>query len=89
MMMTIVIRPQSASIVILTAMPQRHRLALRMAVAIGDEDAQRDDRATPSSRPGTTPAMNRLVIEISAAGRERIDHRVVAGRHQDRLHRRG
>ena len=43
---------------------QRHRFALRMAVAVSDERGRAASATKPSISPGTTPAMNRLMIEI-------------------------
>jgi len=79
--------PQSASTAILTASRQGHRLAARMPVAIGEHQAQHDQRRRPNKSPGATPAMNRLMDRDRAAGRERIDDCIVARRDEQCLYR--
>ena len=44
-------------------------------------------RQTPNSRPGRMPARNSARDRDRAAGGERVDHRVVRRRDQERLHR--
>ena len=69
-------------------LPHRHRRAARMTVAIRDHQTQHHQREAEQQarhHAGHEQADDRN----RAAGRQRIDHRIVAGRHQQRLHRRG
>ena len=86
MMMTMVMRPQVASMVMLHRVAQRHRLALGVAVAIGHEQAERDQRDA-EQQAGHDAGHEQADDRDGAAGRQRIDHRVVARRHHDRLQR--
>ena len=70
-----------------SAWRSRYDLALREVLAVGDDEAQ-DHQRQPEQQPRMiTPAMNRCATETGAAGGQRIDHRVVRGRDQQRLQR--
>ena len=86
MMMTTVTSPQNASPAILIAWRERDDLALGEVVAPRDVEAQ--DHQRQAEHQARDDAGDEQVRDRDrAAGRERIDHRVVRGRDQQRLQR--
>ena len=82
-----VTRPQNASAAMHSAWRERDRPRPSGSCRRWAMIRHRIISDRPSSRPGMTPAMNRCADRDRAAGRERVDHRVVRGRDQQRLQR--
>ena len=65
---------------------RRDRFAGRVAVAIGDDETE-DDQRKSEQEPGHHPGQEQAQDRDRAAGGQRIDDRVMARRDQKRLHR--
>ena len=84
--MTTVTRPHSASTRDLAGLAQRHRLALRVAAPIREEQAQAHDAGAEEQARQHAGEEERRHRD-RAAGGERIENGVVRRRDQHRLHR--
>ena len=81
-----VTRPQTASSAIFERLAQRDHLALREVVAVGDDEAQHHQRQ-PQQQARDDAGDEQMRHRHRAAGRQRVDDRVVRGRDQQRLQR--
>ena len=85
MMMTVT-RPQKASAAMHSAWRKRIDLALREILPVGDDQAQ-DHQRQAEQQARDDAGHEQGADRHRAAGRERVDHRVVRGRDQERLQR--